>query len=1075
MIQRSSITTFPTSISTTTATTSTIASTTASTATTIINQSKYSLKRSKLRRDLKLKSRSISTINNSNLHDNSNDDNCNDNLYHNPIYDLDDYHYLPVKKYFSVDHFNRLLFKSPQQQRLAAKYRNYKKNELINQSLNYCKLISMKTQPISPQNIYSLDLSSENLNELKANHPFAFCVWNSTLRQKDEYESYRSIRQRFATMNNNNTCNCFSSSNNDTDSDSDNDNDDSDDYGDDDDDNDEEREKKGDDLILSKHQYFDKSEISWYNESENWNSIINDNDNDNNNNHQWIKTRYEETRIDRAKFMASAAEKLLTADRNMKEAQRFNISHSRIGRTRSLFNLFLPRKLLSMEISTPILISSTKSTEYLRCLPKVQAVDNHLNDNSAISQCNGNGRIVQTRDTIKEILKHPGPYPQIVLPAGGGYWMDGVSNCTINIDDDVVGCCSATSSCARSKLETDDTSHCYRRHFVGREHHDFYAIDNKLGPLILSARTELISSQEHFRIILRTGHGTVHEIVPASALADRPTASRMARLLCDEVTTDRFSPVAFPGGTEMILKYDEHVLTNTYKFGVIYQRFGQTTEEELFGNATYSSAFDEFLNIIGERIELRDFKGYRGGLDTQHGQTGIESVYCQFRQREIMFHISTMLPYTAGDTQQLQRKRHIGNDIVAIVFQEENTPFSADMIASNFLHAFIVVQPIDSCTEKVRYRVSVTARDDVPFFGPTLPAPSIFRKGQEFRNFLLTKLINAENAAYKSTKFAKLAERTRSSLLEALYGNLKERAQFYGLPLLETTDNISHPTGIFHSVKKALAGRSRSVSQDVSVSSSIQHPTTVTILNSPKSAKRKSYNGGGGESISRSSTTSTSGAGSSIQQRNSSNDFKKSLQVHYHETDEAYGSRGDNSSGLFLSIPSQNAALKIGDLCKHNHGEWDLSSGENESTEMGHDSDTGLESLSSTEVVHSNRTPCSFCIDRQTPLREEEVKRLNELLNDVEKLRTERMDLLRQNVTCKTDIKKLKERQSILAGDLDKANEEIARLRKILRRSLPNENSNEINQQNHTDHTFTTTIVTPTPTPTPIIITTTTT
>lgn len=68
------------------------------------------------------------------------------------------------------------------------------------------------------------------------------------------------------------------------------------------------------------------------------------------------------------------------------------------------------------------------------------------------------------------------------------------------------------------------------------------------------------------------------------------------------------------------------------------------------------------------------------------------------------------------------------------------------------------------------------------------------------------------------------------------------------------------------------------------------------------------------------------------------------------------------------------------------------------------------ESLSSTEVVHSNRVPCSFCTDRQAPLREEEVKRLNELFNDVEKLRTERMDLLRQNVTCKTDIKKLKER-----------------------------------------------------------------
>ena len=45
-----------------------------------------------------------------------------------------------------------------------------------------------------------------------------------------------------------------------------------------------------------------------------------------------------------------------------------------------------------------------------------------------------------------------------------------------------------------------------------------------------------------------------------------------------------------------------------------------------------------------------------------------------------MFHVSTLLPYTIGDAQQLQRKRHIGNDIVAIVFQEQNTPFCPDMI-----------------------------------------------------------------------------------------------------------------------------------------------------------------------------------------------------------------------------------------------------------------------------------------------------------------------------------------------------------------------------------------------------------
>lgn len=63
------------------------------------------------------------------------------------------------------------------------------------------------------------------------------------------------------------------------------------------------------------------------------------------------------------------------------------------------------------------------------------------------------------------------------------------------------------------------------------------------------------------------------------------------------------------------------------------------------------------------------FTGYRGGLDIMNGHTGSEAVYERFFDREIMFHVSPLLPHTSGDAQQLQRKRHVGNDIVAIVFQ----------------------------------------------------------------------------------------------------------------------------------------------------------------------------------------------------------------------------------------------------------------------------------------------------------------------------------------------------------------------------------------------------------------------
>ncbi|NWU38519.1 RPGP1 protein, partial [Hylia prasina] len=238
------------------------------------------------------------------------------------------------------------------------------------------------------------------------------------------------------------------------------------------------------------------------------------------------------------------------------------------------------------------------------------------------------------------------------------------------------------------------------------------------------------------------------------------------QLVCEDVNVDRFYPVLYPKASRLILAFDEHVLSNHFKFGVIYQKLGQTSEEELFSTTEESPAFAEFLDVLGQRVQLRDFKGFRGGLDVTHGQTGSESVYCHFRDKEIMFHVSTKLPYTEGDAQQLQRKRHIGNDIVAIVFQDENTPFVPDMIASNFLHAFVVVQLEQGGSQGTLYKVSSRA---------SVAAPTL--QGPEFQEFLLTKLINAEYACYRAEKFAKLEERTRAALLETLHEELQARSQ----------------------------------------------------------------------------------------------------------------------------------------------------------------------------------------------------------------------------------------------------------------------------------------------------------
>lgn len=223
---------------------------------------------------------------------------------------------------------------------------------------------------------------------------------------------------------------------------------------------------------------------------------------------------------------------------------------------------------------------------------------------------------------------------------------------------------------------------------------------------------------------------------------------------------------------EQLMKLDEQGMTNQFKVGVLYAKDGQSTEEEMYNNQTSGPAFEEFLDLIGERIALKGFEGYRAQLDNRNDSTGESSVYTQFQGREIMFHVSTLLPWTPNNRQQLLRKRHIGNDIVTIVFQEPGAlPFTPKNIRSHFQHVFIVVRVFNPCSDNTYYRVAVSRSKDVPPFGPNIPAGAKFGKTKAFADFLLTKVMNAENAAHKSEKFSAMARRTRHEYLKDLATN----------------------------------------------------------------------------------------------------------------------------------------------------------------------------------------------------------------------------------------------------------------------------------------------------------------
>ncbi|XP_018018494.1 rap1 GTPase-activating protein 1 [Hyalella azteca] len=505
----------------------------------------------------------------------------------------------------------------------------------------------------------------------------------------------------------------------------------------------------------------------------------------------------------------------------------------------------------------------------------------------------------------------------------------------------------------------------------------------------------------------------------------------------EDLVLDRLYPVLTPQASELISSYDEHALVNSFKFGVIYQGPGQTTEEEMFCNRQTTPAFDHFLSQLGQRIQLKDHKGYRGGLDTQFGQTGVESVYEVFRDKEIMFHVSTLLPYTEHDSQQLQRKRHIGNDIVAIIFQEQNTPFAPDMIASHFLHAYIVVQPLEPGNPYTKYQVSVAARCDVPFFAPTLPCPAVLDAGAAFKEFLLTKLINADLACLKAKKFSMLETRTRKLLLSSLVEDLRLKSnEVFQMPS-EAEAAKAEPSGtrFFDTVRKVLSATKKPEtaappSGPNSGSTSGSGPGAAQgsggcLPSGANGNKKLPVNGtcqSDGTPVSTRSGAglSTSGGGSSGGRTPSSSPSSTPHTTPH--TRKAFSESGDDSSFNSIDMDGHQAVLN-------------------------EDSDTGLESMSSAETGHQRALEsraavldCPMCGGVQDGLvcvlhasPEVVARRVQALSEDVKKLKGDKLDLLRQNVSLQRDVKRLKEKDLRQASELSSTNREIARLQSLLK------------------------------------------
>ncbi|MCJ1472809.1 Tuberous sclerosis 2-like protein [Lambiella insularis] len=162
-------------------------------------------------------------------------------------------------------------------------------------------------------------------------------------------------------------------------------------------------------------------------------------------------------------------------------------------------------------------------------------------------------------------------------------------------------------------------------------------------------------------------------------------------------TPSPMEPICLPDDEatrRAIAAFDRNDTVDGYKVGVIYVGHNQSEEAQILANTKGSDAFDRLLEGLGTKVGLKNAIFNTQGLDKQLDADGTHTYAWRDRITEIVFHVPTMMP-TDLDTDPIciNKKRHIGNDFVNIIFNDSGLPFKFDTFPSQFNYVNIVITP----------------------------------------------------------------------------------------------------------------------------------------------------------------------------------------------------------------------------------------------------------------------------------------------------------------------------------------------------------------------------------------------
>jgi len=149
----------------------------------------------------------------------------------------------------------------------------------------------------------------------------------------------------------------------------------------------------------------------------------------------------------------------------------------------------------------------------------------------------------------------------------------------------------------------------------------------------------------------------------------------------------------------------------THKVGVLYVGPGQQNDEKaILSNQYGSSRYSTFLSGLGTLLDITttdQSQVFLGGLDPR--DDGQFHYVWQDDAMQVVYHAATLMPSTESDTQFNKKKRHIGNDYVAIVYNDSGGAYTMGTVKGQFIYAHIIVEPLDFGSN----RISVVCKQEL--------------------------------------------------------------------------------------------------------------------------------------------------------------------------------------------------------------------------------------------------------------------------------------------------------------------------------------------------------------------------